>query len=47
METSFYSLHEFMLHTKSIVYIILAGVLVGLPLFWRFLTDHDEKKTTY
>ena len=47
METHFYTLHDFMLHTKSLTYIILAGILIALPLFWRFLTDRDEKKRTF
>jgi len=47
MEAYFYTLHDFMLHTKSVTYIILGGILIAFPLFWRFVTDRDEKKRTY
>lgn len=47
MESAFHTLQEFMLHTKNIVYLLMAAGLVGLPLFWRFLTERDEKKRTY
>ena len=41
MET-IHTLHEFMLHTESITYIIIVGALIGITLFYRFLTDRDE-----
>ncbi len=41
MET-IHTLHEYMLHTESITYIIIVGALVGITLFYRFLTDRDE-----
>lgn len=41
MET-IHTLHEYMLHTESITYIIIVGALVGIALFYRFLTDRDE-----
>lgn len=47
METIFYTLHDFMLHTKTITYLVMGGILIGLLLFWRFLTERDEKKRTY
>ena len=47
MEPIFYTLQDFMLHTKNLTYIVMAGILIALPLFWRFLTDRDEKKRTY
>ncbi len=47
MNTVFYTLHDYMLHTESITYILLAGILIGLLLFWRFLTGRDSKKRTY
>lgn len=47
MDTIFYTLHDFMLHTKNIVYLLMGGILIALPLFWRFLTGRDEKKRTY
>lgn len=47
MEPVFHTLQEFMLHTKNIVYLLMAAGLVAFPLFWRFLTERDEKKRTY
>ncbi len=47
MESIFYTLHDFLLHTKNVTYLLLAGILIALPLFWRFLTGRDEKKKTY
>lgn len=47
MESVFYTLQDFMLHSKSITYIVMGIVLIALPLFWRFLTDKDGKKPTY
>jgi len=47
MDTLFYTLHDFLLHTKNITYLLLAGILIAFPLFWRFLTGRDEKKRTY
>ena len=47
METIYYTLHDFMFHTKSIVYLLMGATLVALPLFWCFLTGRDEKKRTY
>jgi hypothetical protein len=43
MET-IHTLHEHMLHTESITYILIVGALVGIVLFYRFLTDRDDDK---
>lgn len=42
MEHIFYSLHEFMLHTKNITYLLIVGALVGIGCFWLFLTGRDD-----
>ncbi len=47
METVFYTLHDFMIHTKGITYLIMGGLLIVLPLFWLFLTGNDEKKPLF
>jgi hypothetical protein len=47
MEPLYHTLHDFMLQTKTVVYLVMAGVLVALPMFWCFLTGRDEKKRTY
>ena len=36
------TLHEYMLHTESISYILIVGALIGITLFYRFLTDRDD-----
>lgn len=47
MESVYYTLQEFITHTQSIAYLLAAGALVVLPLFWRFLTGRDEKNRTF
>lgn len=47
METVFYTLQDFMTHSKAITYLIMGGTLVFLGLFWHFLTARDEKKRTF
>ncbi|MBW1891188.1 MAG: hypothetical protein JRI93_11860 [Deltaproteobacteria bacterium] len=47
MEGIFYTLQDFMLHSKNITYIVMGIVLIVLPLFWRFLSGRDQKKRTY
>jgi hypothetical protein len=36
-----HTLHEFMLSTKNVVYILVAGILIGYAVFWRFLCERD------
>lgn len=47
MEHIFYTLHDFLLHAKSMTYILMGGILVGMLLFWLFLSGRDEKKRTF
>jgi plastocyanin domain-containing protein len=47
MGTVFYTLHDFLLHSKSITYILVGGILVGMLLFWLFLSGREEKKRTF
>jgi hypothetical protein len=42
MDNAIVTLHDFMLRTESITYILVVVVLVGFPFFWRFLTDREE-----
>ena len=42
MET-IYTLHEFMLHTKSVTYVLIVAALLGITGFWLFLTERDEE----
>ncbi|MGD1972718.1 MAG: hypothetical protein PVH37_02315 [Desulfobacterales bacterium] len=41
MET-IHTLHDYMLRTESITYILIVGALIGITFFYRFLTDRDE-----
>jgi hypothetical protein len=36
------TLHDFMLRTEGITYVLIVVALVGFVFFWRFLTDRDE-----
>lgn len=47
MDSVFYTLHDFMLHSKSITYILIGCILIGLMLFWLFLSGRDGKKRTF
>jgi len=47
MESVYYTLQEFMTHTEYVIYLLTAGALVVLVLFWRFLTGRDKKKRTF
>lgn len=42
MESTIHTLHEFMLRTESITYILILVGLIGITLFWRFLSERDE-----
>ena len=42
MEHAFYTLQDFMVHTKAVVYVVMGLWLVGVIGFWRFLTGRDE-----
>lgn len=47
MEHIFYTLHEFMLCTKSLTYILMGCALAGFIGYWLFLTGRDEKMRKY
>jgi len=47
MDSIFHSLHDFMIFSKGITYLIMGLILILMPLYWLFLTDRDEKKETY
>ena len=44
--TIFYSLQDFMLHSKTITYLLMGMGIGGMACFWYFLTgrDRDIKK---
>ena len=39
----FFTLHDFMTYSKGITYLVMAGILVFMPLFWLYLTDRDDE----
>ena len=42
MEQAFYTLQDFMVHTKAVIYVLMGLWLVGVVGFWRFLTGRDD-----
>jgi len=42
MENPIYTLHDFMMHTDSITYVIIVAALIGITFFYRFLTERDD-----
>ena len=42
MDTIFYTLQDFLTHTKAVVYILIVLTLFALAGFWNFLTEGDE-----
>lgn len=44
---SFYSLQDFMLHTKTVTYVLMGAGLVGIACFWLFLTGRDKDIRRY
>lgn len=47
MSPEFETLQAYITVTKGIAYLIMGGLLVGLYLFWLFLTGNDEDRPTY
>lgn len=42
LENTIFTLQDFMTFTKGLTYIIMGGILVFMPLFWKFLTDRED-----
>ena len=42
METVFYTLQDFMTHTKGVTYILIILILIGMLGFWNFLVERDD-----
>ncbi len=42
MDSVFYTLQDFMIHTKNITYIVMVLALIGITFFWCFLTEKDD-----
>ena len=42
MEQAFYTLHDFMVQTKAVIYVLMGIWLISVVGFWRFLTGRDD-----
>ncbi|MDR2744190.1 MAG: hypothetical protein LBB66_03180 [Desulfovibrio sp.] len=47
MDSAFYSLQDFMLHTKTLTYILMGLGLPAMLGWWLFLTGRDEEIRKY
>jgi hypothetical protein len=44
MEKIFYTYQDFYTHTKGVTYLLMIAALIGIALFWNFLSGKDDKK---
>jgi hypothetical protein len=42
MDNIFYTLQDFMTHTKGVAYILIVLILLGMLGFWKFLSGRDD-----
>jgi hypothetical protein len=42
MDGSIVTLHDFMVHTKAVIYILIVVFFVGITWWWCFLTEGDD-----
>lgn len=42
MESSFYTLHDFLVYTKGAAYYLMGAMVLGFLGFWLFITGRDE-----
>lgn len=42
MESTFFTLQDFMTHTKNVIYVLMVVILIGMAGFWSFLSGRDE-----
>lgn len=42
MENIYYTLQDYLTHTKGVAYILIVIILIGMLCFWKFLTGKDE-----
>ncbi len=43
MEPTFHTYQEFFLHTEAVTYILIIASLIGIALFWNFLSGKDNE----
>ena len=44
MGETIHTLHDFMLRTEGITYILIVVALCGFIFFWRFLSERDDSR---
>ena len=42
MDAIFYTLQDFMTHTKGVIYVLIVFALLALLGFWQYLAANDE-----
>ena len=42
MDGVFYTLQEFMTHTKGVTYVLIIAILILMLGFWGFLVERDD-----
>ncbi len=42
MDGVFYTLQEFMTHTKGVTYVLIIAILIVMLGFWGFLVERDD-----
>ena len=47
MHTVFYTLQDFLLHSKGVTYVLMGVALVSMLGYWLFITDRDKKPRLY
>ena len=40
----YYTYQDFYTHTKGVIYILMIAALIGIAVFWNFLSGRDDKK---
>ncbi len=43
METIFYTYQDYLTYTKGVLYLLMIAALIGIALFWRFLSGKDDE----
>ena len=44
MDNTFFTLQEFMIHTKGVTYVLMVVILFAMLGFWHFLVERDDDK---
>jgi hypothetical protein len=44
MESTFYTLHDFLVFTKGTAYYLMGAMILGILGFWLYINGRDEEK---